>query len=62
MKLRDFEGSVDTFKASLDSFLLKVRDQPKIPSYHQSSDSNSLVDQINQMKLEGLLLVDFYNP
>ena len=63
IKLRDFEGSVDTFKASLDSFLskLKVRDQPEIPSYHQSSNSNSLVDQINQMKLEGLLLVDFYN-
>ena len=58
-KLRNFEGSVDSFKNALDSFLSKVRDQPYTPGYHQSAPSNSLIDQVVQMKREGLLSPEF---
>lgn len=58
-KLRNFEGSVDSFKNALDSFLSKVRDQPYTPGYHQSAPSNSLIDQVVQMKREGLLYPEF---
>ena len=61
-KLRDCGGSVDQFKAWLDCFLPKVRDQPRMPGYFQSSTSNSLIDQVSQMKREGLLLFDFSYP
>ena len=54
-RLRNFEESAESFKRSLDTFLIKVRDQPCTPSYHQSAPSNNLIDQIAQMKREGLL-------
>ena len=58
-KLRDLEGGPDSFKASLDTFLSKVRDQPFSPGYYQCSASNSLIDQVAQMRREGLLRVEF---
>ena len=58
-KLRNFDGSPDSFKRLLDAFLSKVWDQPWTPSYHQSVVSNSLIDQVAQMKLEGLLRGEF---
>ena len=54
-KVRSFEGSTNSFKASLDSFLLTVHDQPNTPGYHQPATSNSLIDQVAHMRLEGLL-------
>ena len=58
-KLRNHEGSVNSFKAALDTFLAKVRDQPSTPGYYQSAATNSLIDQVARMKLEGLLLNEF---
>ena len=59
IKLRNHNGSSDSFKAALDNFLIKVRDQPCIPGYHQPATSNSLINQVAQMKLEGLLCGEF---
>ena len=58
-KLRNHEGSPESFKASLDTFLSKVRDLPCLPGYHQCSASNSLIDQVAQMRREGSLRVEF---
>ena len=53
--IRSSESSTSSFKASLDSFLSSVRDQPLTPGYHQPAASNSLLDQVAHMRLEGLL-------
>ena len=60
-KLRNHEGCPDSFKASLDTFLGKVRDQPSIPGYHQPATTNRLIEQVAQMKLEGLLLREYHD-
>ena len=46
IELRNFEGSVDAFKARLDKELRKIPDQPCILGYHQPATSNSLLEQI----------------
>ena len=44
--LRNFEGSLETFKVKLDKFLKTVPDRPFLPNYPgQSSVSNSLLHQ-----------------
>ena len=45
--LRNFEGSVDTFKRHLDKFLSEIPDQPCIPGYQQAAPTNSIIDQLN---------------
>ena len=59
-KLRNYQGSSDSFKTVLDTFLAKIRDQPCTIGYHQPAASNSLIDQVAQMKLEGLLLNEYH--
>ena len=44
--LRDFEGSAETFKSKLDSFLKLIPDQPCLPHYTQPAASNSIIDQL----------------
>ena len=46
-RLRNFEGSVDTFKRHLDKFLSEIPDQPCIPGYQQAALTNSIIDQLN---------------
>ena len=41
----------DIFKMALDSFLENVPDQPTVPGLGRSAESNSLLHQIPQMKL-----------
>ena len=46
--LRDFSGNLDGFKKRLDDFLVKIPDQPVLPTaqYAQSVTSNSLLEKI----------------
>ena len=46
-RLRNFEGSVDTFKRHLDKFLSEIPDQPCIPGYQQAAPTNSIIDQLD---------------
>ena len=52
-RLRNFEGSVDTFKRHLDKFLNEIPDQPCIPAYQQSAPSNSIIDQLRVLTAAG---------
>ena len=47
-ELRDFDGNQEKFKKMLDDFLMKIPDQPVLPSdvYVQEASSNSLLEQI----------------
>ena len=54
--LRNFEGSVDSFKRRLDKFLNLVPDQPCTPDYHQSALSNCVADQLAQLRIGGIFL------
>ena len=44
--LRNFEGSVNSFKRRLDMFLNLVPDQPCTLDYHQSAFSNCVADTV----------------
>ena len=50
--IRDFDGSLATFKRRLDKFLATVPDRPMLLQYYQCSASNGLVDQLAQMRVE----------
>lgn len=53
--LRDCNNvSIDTFKHKLDQFLETVPDEPKLPQYHLRASSNSIVDQLVQMRADGI--------
>ena len=53
--LRDTaEDNIDCFKNQLDKFLQTIPDQPKMPHYHLSAASNSIVDQLAQRRADGL--------
>ena len=52
--LRDSVDEIETFKNKLDKFLHTIPDQPKLPHYHLSAASNSIVDQLAQRRAEGL--------
>ena len=52
-ELRNIQGSILAFKASLDKFLLKVSDKPCTPGYHQPATSNSIINQLAQMRADG---------
>lgn len=51
-ELREFDGSLDTFKKRLDVFLQSVPDRPPLQHYHQSAAGNSLIQQLAQMRAE----------
>ena len=44
--LRNYTGDFTSFKKALDKFLRTVPDQPSLPHYYQSSEGNSLTQQI----------------
>ena len=44
--LREYNGSLESFKNRLDVFLRSVEDQPVTPHYYQVGRSNSLLDRI----------------
>ena len=52
--LRDSTDHLDGFKTQLDKFLRTIPDQPKLPHYHLSAASNSIIDQLAQQRAEGL--------
>ena len=54
--VRNYDGSVDAFKARLDKFLAIVPDQPCTPNYHQPSASNSILDQLAALRAAGVYL------
>lgn len=56
MEMRNFSGSIDSFKVRLDKFLNKIPDQPCTPNYHQPSQSNSVVHQLAQLRTGGIYL------
>ena len=43
--VRNFNGSVESFKNKLDSYLQTVSDQPVLPHYYEVAQSNSLTSQ-----------------
>ena len=44
--LKNFTGSLESFKKKLDKFLATVPDKPVMPNYPQSISSNCLVQHI----------------
>ena len=49
--LRDtLSGTPDMFKASLDSWLARIPDQPTISSRQRAAPTNSLLDQIQYIE------------
>ena len=55
-EIRNFHGAFPAFKAKLDKFLAQVTDQPRIAGYHQPAASNSIIDQLAQMRADGVYL------
>ena len=49
--LRNFDGTLETFKRKLDQFLATVTDIPVDPNEPQVVTSNSLIDQVAQGRL-----------
>ena len=56
-EIRDFEGSINSFKSNLDNFLSKIPDQPPLRGYTQQATSNSIIDQLAVLRVGGV----FYN-
>ena len=54
--LRNYKGTLATFKTKLDNILLQIPDKPCTPGYHQSAPSNSIVKQLAQMSADGIFL------
>jgi hypothetical protein len=52
-ELRDFEGSLNSFKSKLDIFLKKVADQPALPHYVQGAEGNSIPAQLTYYRRNG---------
>ena len=51
-ELRNFDGTLDTFKGRLDKFLATISDAPLDLNYPQVAASNSLLAQVAQGRLE----------
>ena len=49
--LRNFDGSLQTFKSKLDKFLATIEDAPLVPTEPQVATSNSLLDQVVRARL-----------
>ena len=50
--LREFAGSVESFKHALDKWLHTIRDQPSLPHYYQQAAGNSILEQLAQVRAE----------
>ena len=55
-ELRNVQGSLLEFKGKLDKFLNKVIDKPCTPGYHQPATSNSIINQLAQMRADGIFM------
>ena len=54
--LRNFEGTIDSFQKNLDIFLADIPDRPCLANYHQAAAGNSIVQQLAQLRNEGLYM------
>ena len=53
--LRDIESvKTEKFKFELDKFLGNIPDQPKMPNYVTVSGSNGILDQLSQLRAQGI--------
>ena len=53
--LRDIESvKTEKFKFELDKFLDKIPDQPKMPNYVTASGSNTILDQLTHLRVQGI--------
>ena len=52
--IREFGGSLDTFKRKLDSFLRGIEDKPPLPGYRDAAVGNSLIQQIAHVRAQNL--------
>ena len=53
--LRDIESvKTEKFKFELDKFLELIPDEPKMPNYVTASGSNSILDQLTQLTVQGI--------
>ena len=50
-EVRNYEGTLEGFKGRLDAFLSTLPDTPKLPNYHQQAQSNSILRQVEQLRL-----------
>ena len=50
MDIRGYEDGLDGFKRKLDRFLSTVPEQPGLPHYHQSAGSNTVLNQVAEMR------------
>ena len=51
-EVREYNGEFDGFKRRLDKFLRTIPDKPSLPHYVQTARSNSIIDQVCQMRLD----------
>ena len=45
-ELREFTGTLDSFKVMLDKWLRRIPDKPVLPNYYQPAATNSILDQL----------------
>ena len=51
-EIRDMTGdNADLFKCRLNTWLASIPDQPTIPGRQRAASSNSLLDQVHQLKI-----------
>ena len=48
--VREFGGTLETFKVKVDLFLRTIPDKPCLPHYYQNAQSNSIIKQIEQTR------------
>jgi hypothetical protein len=53
-ELRDFEGTLETFKSKLDVFLKTIPDKPPVPHYYQPAEGNSVLQQLAYLRAQVL--------
>ena len=53
--LRDIESvKTEKLKFKLDKYLELILDEPKMPNYLSASGSNSILDQLNHLRAQGI--------
>ena len=50
--LREFDGSLSTFKSKLDGFLGGVEDKPPLPGYYDAAGGNSITQQLAHVRAQ----------
>ena len=54
IEIRQFDGSLFTFKKKLDAFLENIVDRPPLPGYVDAAAGNSIVQQIAHARAQNL--------